>query len=271
MPELPEVETVRSGLQRHLRGMKLDRTTLRRQDLRWPIPGQAVAALGGQPLDSVHRRGKYLLLAFGDRTALVHLGMSGRLFLGRPDAAWQKHEHWRMYFGDRVLRYVDARRFGVLDVVATAGLATHRLLRSLGPEPLGSAFDGAYLWRVTRRKSCPIQALLMDSRRVVGIGNIYANEALFHAGIAPRRRAGRLTRRECAQLAAAVREVLHAAIDCGGTTLRDYIGADAQEGWFQQELRVYGRAGAPCRVCATPVREVQLGGRSTCWCPTCQD
>ncbi len=275
VPELPEVETVRRGLARALLGQRVQSVELHRGDLRWPIPLARVRALEGHRLVDVERRSKYLLLHFagsGSPCALVHLGMSGRLFVSRTDddLALQAHEHWRLGFGKRVLRYVDPRRFGVLDVLHGDEQKTHRLLARLGPEPLAPAFDGAYLHAATRRRRTPIKSFLMDSKNVVGIGNIYAVEALFRAGVRPTRSAHRLQRRECDALAIAVQATLAAALDAGGTTIRDYIGADQDTGSFQRELAVYGRAGQPCPQCAAPIACVVLSGRSTYYCRRCQ-
>jgi formamidopyrimidine-DNA glycosylase len=275
MPELPEVETVRRGLARALVGARVRGTELHRGDLRWPIPRARVAALAGRRLLEVARRSKYLLLRFSGRDApcvLVHLGMSGRLFVSRrsDDLALQPHEHWRLHFGPRVLRYVDPRRFGVLDVLHGEEAATHKLLAALGPEPLTKSFDGAYLHAATRGRRTAIKSFLMDSKNVVGVGNIYASEALFAAGVRPTRRAHTLRRNECAALAAAVRATLRAAVAAGGTTIRDYIGVDQDTGSFQRELKVYGRAGAPCRRCGAPITSIVQQGRSTYFCWRCQ-
>ncbi len=278
MPELPEVQTVCHGIARHLPGRRLRRVRLRRADLRWPIPVEAFHDLQGRQCKTVQRRSKYLQLRFsgpGSPVALLHLGMSGRLWIDlmEPDARrprWKPHEHWRMDFGDRLLRFSDPRRFGMLDIVSGAEMAGHRLLRHLGPEPLQSAFNGASLHRTSRRRRVSVKNFLMDARNVVGIGNVYASEACFRAGVRPGRAAGRLTRGECDHLARAVKQVLRAAIRAGGTTLRDYVGVDEKTGFFQRQLRVYGRTGEPCQACGTKVKRTMGGGRSTFYCPTCQ-
>ena len=275
MPELPEVETVRRGLARTIVGLRLEAVELRRQDLRWPIPVAAVRRLRKRTCTTAARRAKYLLLTFDGShapTALVHLGMSGRLFVDDAIAApaWRKHEHWRMRFGDRLLRYVDPRRFGVLDVAAWSTLGSHPLLAALGPEPLGPDFTAGYLYDKTRGRQLATKPLLMDARTVVGVGNIYASEACFRAGVRPGRAAGRLTRPDCARLVTAVREVLEDAIEAGGTTLRDYVGVDEEHGWFQRALAVYDRAGEPCPRCGGTVRRAVLGQRSTYYCSGCQ-
>lgn len=275
MPELPEVETVRRGLEPQLIGSVLRRVTLRRHDLRWPMPVSAIRRLTKRRVEKVTRRSKYLQLFFsgpGAPVALIHLGMSGRLFLDPPPAKpeWRTHEHWRMQFDSGLLRYVDARRFGMLDVVPAADLQTHPLIASLGPEPLGAEFDGEWLFRKTRRRRVAIKIFLMNAKEVVGIGNIYASEALFRAGVRPGRGAWRTTRAECHELAAAAQSVLREAIDLGGTTLRDYVGVDESSGYFQQKLAVYGRVDEPCLKCQTPIKRMVQGGRATYYCPLCQ-
>ncbi len=276
MPELPEVETVRGGVARALVSARLREVVLTRPDLRWPIPAARVHALAGHSLRAVERRAKYLLLRFSGPhapTALVHLGMSGRLFVTRRTRTalpFLPHEHWRMTFGRHHLRYVDPRRFGTLDVLHGDEAATHKLLRALGPEPLDAAFDGAWLHARTRGRTVSTKAFLMDAHNVVGVGNIYAVEALFRAGVRPTRPAGTLSKTACDALAAAVQHTLRAAIDAGGTTIRDYVGADEGEGWFQRELLVYGRGGEACRRCGATVRRSVASGRATYACLRCQ-
>jgi formamidopyrimidine-DNA glycosylase len=273
MPELPEVETVRRGLQRCLPGRTLRTVELRRPDLRWPMPAARLRALCGMVCDRIERRSKYLLLHFRKAsTVLVHLGMSGRLSVEAAGAepTWERHEHWRMAFDGQLARFVDPRRFGVLDVIDAEDLEHHKLLVQLGPEPLGKGFTPEFLFARTRGRTASLKAFLMDARNVVGVGNIYASEACFGAGLRPTRAAGRLTRAQCGELVAAVRKTLEHAIRKGGTTLRDYIGVDGDAGFFQRELMVYGRDGEPCRVCGTIVRRVVEGARSTFYCPKCQ-
>lgn len=278
MPELPEVETVRAGLARRLPGRTLRAIHFARADLRWPMPTGPLRRLAGRRCASIERRSKYLLLHFsgpGRPVALVHLGMSGRVFVEaaapRRDAPpWRRHEHWRMDFGGCLVRFVDPRRFGVLDLVPEARLEQHRLLRALGPEPLDPAFDAGRLHARTRGRRVALKSFLMDARNVVGIGNIYASETCFRAGVRPRRRVARLTREECQRIVDAARSVLREAIAKGGTSLRDYVSVDESPGWFQLALRVYGRGGEPCTVCATPIRRVVDGARATFYCPRCQ-
>ncbi|MCB9876400.1 MAG: bifunctional DNA-formamidopyrimidine glycosylase/DNA-(apurinic or apyrimidinic site) lyase [Planctomycetes bacterium] len=278
MPELPEVETVRTGAEPHLVGRRLHAVELMREDLRWPMPRAALEDLKGRRCVAVDRRSKYLLLRFdgpGQPVALVHLGMTGRMLVevtsrtaARPEL--RKHEHWRMDFGDRLVRFVDPRRFGALDVATTDELPTHPLLGRLGPEPLGPEFDDAFLHRATRGRKVAIKQLLMDAKVLVGVGNIYASEACWRAGVRPRRAARSLTRAECAALATAVRKVLREAIAAGGTSFRDYVGVAEDAGYFARELRVYEREGAPCRRCGAIVRRTTDAGRSTYWCAGCQ-
>ncbi len=278
MPELPEVETVCRGLRAHVVGRRVRAVELRRSDLRWPIPVAAVEALAGHTCREVTRRSKYLLLHFDGATApvlLVHLGMTGRLFVDvrKPRAAapeFRRHEHWRLDFGDRLLRFVDPRRFGALDVGAQATLAQHALLHRLGVEPLQAGFDGALLFAATRHRKVAIKVLLMNAAVVVGIGNIYASEACWRAGVRPRRAAGSLTRRECDALVEAVKAVLLAAIAAGGTSFRDYVGVAEDAGFFARELAVYERGGEACRRCGATIRRTTDGGRSTYWCAVCQ-
>jgi formamidopyrimidine-DNA glycosylase len=278
MPELPEVETVRRGAEPHLRGRRLLGVELARPDLRWPMPAAALQDLVGRRCTGVDRRSKYLLVGFdGTDTprALLHLGMTGRLLIDvadrrQPPPEWRRHEHWRMDFGDRLVRFVDPRRFGALDVVAGHQLGSHKLLARLGVEPLEPGFDGAFLHRVSRGRRSAIKTLLMDGHVLVGVGNIYASEACWHAGVRPRRAAGSLRRVECDRLAAAVRQVLQAAIDAGGTSFRDYVGVHEDQGFFARELAVYERQGQPCRRCGQTVRRTTDSARSTYWCSGCQ-
>ena len=274
MPELPEVETTRRGIEPHLVGRRVTAVTLRRSDLRWPIPAEISALLPGQRIDSVERRAKYLLLHTQAGSALLHLGMSGMLRVLPPDALVGKHDHVDLVLEDvdgqrgRVLRFTDPRRFGSL-LWQPLG-EVHPLLAALGPEPLTDAFDGDTLWRRARGRSAAVKLFLMDNSNVVGVGNIYASEALFAAGIDPRRAAGRVVRPRYARLAGEVKRILAWAIERGGTTLRDFLNPDGAPGYFFRELNVYGRAGEACKVCSTPIRQAVLGQRSTFWCPVCQ-
>lgn len=280
MPELPEVETVRRGAERCLVGRRLLGAEFKREDLRWPIPIDAVHGMAGKRCIGLRRRAKYLLFEMGEQpsapVALVHLGMSGRLFVDTlaPRAKapeWRLHEHWRMRFeGGRLLRFVDPRRFGALDVAVRAAIPTHPLLAKLGPEPLDAGFDAEYLFAATRGRKTAVKTLIMDAQRVVGVGNIYASEACFRAAVRPRRRAASLKRVECERLVESIRTVLSEAIEAGGTTLRDYVGVTEDTGYFQRALQVYGRGGEPCHTCQTTIKHVVSGQRSTYYCPTCQ-
>lgn len=270
MPELPEVETTVRALRARLRGLRLERVEVRRPDLRGPLPVDLAARLAGRRWLGFARRAKYILveLEHGD-TLLLHLGMSGRLLLdGSPRGP---HEHLTFRFtGGPVLRFVDPRRFGMVDLWPTPDLAAHPRLAGLGPEPLEPAFDAKTLAdRLAGRRS-PVKAALLDQRTVVGIGNIYACEALFEARIDPRRESGTLGPRRVARLVRAVRHVLLRAIDEGGSSLRDYVAADGRLGNFQNRFAVYDREGRPCPRCARPVRRIVQSGRSTFFCAACQ-
>jgi formamidopyrimidine-DNA glycosylase len=274
VPELPEVETTRRGIAPYLIGRRVLGVTLRRPDLRWPIPAAISELLPGQRIDAVERRAKYLLLHTEAGSALLHLGMSGVLRALPPDAPIGKHDHVDIALertatqADRILRFTDPRRFGCL--LWQAPGEVHPLLANLGPEPLTDAFDGDLLWHLSRSRTAAVKLFLMDNAVVVGVGNIYASEALFAAGIDPRRAAGNVSRARYARLAAEVKRILAWAIERGGTTLRDFINPDGAPGYFFRELNVYGRAGEPCHVCGTAIRQVLLGQRSTFWCPHCQ-
>jgi formamidopyrimidine-DNA glycosylase len=243
---------------------------VRERRLRWPIAVHFEAALRGQTVRAVERRAKYILIRFDAGTVILHLGMSGSLRLVTQDTAPKTHDHWDIHVDSGwLLRFHDPRRFGSLHWT-DADPALHPLLAKLAPEPLSSEFDGEYLYRATRKRSVAIKQFIMNSQVVVGVGNIYASEALFRARIAPRRAARRLTRQEAFALAKAIKAVLGEAIKIGGTTLRDYVNADGAPGYFRQKLFVYERKGAACRVCKSPVKQFAQGQRSTYWCSTCQ-
>ncbi|WP_448096057.1 bifunctional DNA-formamidopyrimidine glycosylase/DNA-(apurinic or apyrimidinic site) lyase [Luteibacter yeojuensis] len=269
MPELPEVETTRRGIAPHVEGRRVTGVVLRRPDLRWPIPPEVSILLPGQTVDSVDRRAKYLLLRTQAGTALLHLGMSGMLRVLPASTPIGKHDHVDIAFDSgQVLRFTDPRRFGAL-LWQMPG-ETHELLEGIGPEPLTEEFDGDLLWRVSRGRSAAVKTFLMDNAVVVGVGNIYASEALFAAGIDPRRAAGKVSRERYRKLAAEVKRILAHAIERGGTTLRDFLAPDGAPGYFFQELFAYGRAGEPCKVCGTAIRVVTLGQRASFYCPACQ-
>jgi formamidopyrimidine-DNA glycosylase len=269
MPELPEVETTRRGLAPHVEGRRVVHVTLRRPDLRWPIPPDVSNLLPGQRVDAVRRRAKYLLVDTAAGSALLHLGMSGSLRVLPADTPLRAHDHVDLALDSgRVLRFNDPRRFGCL-LWQPVG-ETHELLAGLGPEPLSDTFDGDYLHRLSRGRRAPIKTFLMDQAVVVGVGNIYAAEALFMAGISPLREAGKVSRERYRRLADAVKAILDHAITRGGTTLRDFISPDGAPGYFEQELLVYGRDGEPCRSCGRALRRSTIGQRASVWCPACQ-
>lgn len=270
MPELPEVETTGRGLRPVLAGRTITAVRIRERRLRWPLPQDFARRLTGRHIKSVDRRAKYLLISTDAGTLIAHLGMSGSLTVTARGSRARRHDHVDIELDSgRCVRFNDPRRFGSL-TFTRGDPAAHPLLARLGPEPLGAAFDANSLHARTRRRRVTIKQLLMNQAIVVGVGNIYASEALFRAGIDPRRAAGRLTRAEAARLVAAVKRVLQAAIRAGGTTLRDYVAADGAPGYFRQKLYVYERHGRPCRRCRTPIRQRVLGQRSTYWCPKCQ-
>ena len=270
MPELPEVETTRRGLEPYLAGTRIDALEVREPRLRWPVAPDMAERVAGRRVVAVGRRGKYLVLELDGGALLVHLGMSGSLRLVESGEAPGPHAHWDLRLASgRWLRYTDPRRFGSLHWWSGEP-AEHPLLRGLGPEPLGEGFHGEYLYRAARGRRAPVKSLLMDARVVAGIGNIYANEALFLAGIAPGRPAGRISLVRYRRLAGAVRQVLAEAVAAGGTTLRDFTSGDGRPGYFRQRLRVYGRRGAACPACGELVRERRQGQRSTFYCARCQ-
>jgi len=270
MPELPEVETTRRGVEPHVVGRRVVRLAVHEPRLRWRIPGSLPAKVAGQKIRLAGRRAKYLLIELENGTLLLHLGMSGSLRVLPVETPRLTHDHFDLVLDSgNTLRFNDPRRFGSLHFTAEAA-EKHPLLKRLAPEPLEGAFDTDYLWRVTRRRSVAIKQLIMNSSLVVGVGNIYASEALFRARIRPRRAARSLSREEVARLVKSIRTVLALAIRTGGTTLRDYVGADGNPGYFRQKLYVYERAGKPCRRCRTPIKQFTQGQRSTYYCPVCQ-
>ena len=276
MPELPEVEVTRRGVAPHLEGRVVDSVLLRRDGLRWPFPPDLPTLLAGRRILSTGRRGKYLLLHFEHGTLIIHLGMSGHLRVLPPGAALKKHDHFDLVVdgpdGKRVLRLHDPRRFGAVlwHPHDDGELDQHLLLRGLGVEPLEPGFDGATLFRASRGRSAPVKQFLLAGDVVVGVGNIYACESLFRAGINPKTSAGRISRGRYDKLALAIREILAEAIVQGGSTLRDFIAVNGQSGYFQQTYFVYDRAGVPCRNCGAPIRQIKQGQRSTFYCVNCQ-
>ena len=286
MPELPEVETVRRGLDPVMTGRTILRAAVNRPDLRWPLPDRMAERLAGRRVLALRRRSKYILadLSSGE-TLIIHLGMSGRILVaqgagpaepGRFHHALptpEKHDHvvLEMEGGARIT-FNDARRFGAMDLWPTADLDHHRLLAGIGPEPLGNAFDETYLVARLAGRNTPIKAALLDQRVVAGLGNIYVCEVLHRTGISPLRKAGRLSAARAARLVPAIRAVLTEAIAAGGSTLRDYVQADGELGYFQHAFRVYGREGGPCLTpgCGGTIRRVVQSGRSSFYCPDCQ-
>ena len=269
MPELPEVETTRRGIEPHCVGRAVIRVLVREPRLRWPVPDQLTVLLAGQVIETVERRAKYLLFRTQVGSLLVHLGMSGSLRLVDADAPPSRHDHIDVLLdGGVCLRYHDPRRFGCFLWLAAGEI--HPLLAYLGPEPLSSDFDGRVLYRRSRGRKSPIKNFIMDGKVVVGVGNIYASEALFIAGIRPDRAAGRVSIVRYQRLAENIKQVLTSAINQGGTTLRDFVGGDGRPGYFAQQLLVYGRGGQPCKRCNTTLREVRLGQRSSVYCVSCQ-
>ncbi len=272
MPELPEVEVVRRGLQAGLSRRVVSRVEVREPRLRWPVPEGLSRELAGRRLESVGRRGKYLLMDFGGATLIAHLGMSGNFRILEAPQAPARHDHVDIDFGERLLRYHDPRRFGAMlwHTPADGPVSAHPLLAGLGVEPFSDEFDGEMLYRATRGRAAAIKQLLLSGTVVVGVGNIYASESLFRAGIRPSTPARRIGRERCERLAGAIRETLADAIARGGSSLRDFVGSDGQGGYFQLDCFVYGRAGQPCRVCGTPVAMRRDQQRATYWCPACQ-
>ncbi len=270
MPELPEVETTLRGLERPLAGRHVSRVVVRHHGLRWPVPRDLDALLAGAAIRGITRRAKYLLFAFDHGTLILHLGMSGRLCHLPEDQPFGPHDHVDLVLDNgAVVRLRDPRRFGAV-LWATGDPLQHPLLSKLGPEPLERLFDGAYLYHEVRRRSAPIKSALMDAHLVVGVGNIYASESLFRARINPKTSANKLSQMRCERLVAEIQATLRDAINAGGSSLRDFFGADGNPGYFQQQYFVYGRTGEPCRVCATPIKTIRQGQRSTFYCSKCQ-
>ena len=289
MPELPEVEITRRGLAAHLAGLTIKDAIIRNGSLRWPIPKNLPRLLRGQTIRSLRRRGKYLLMDCGSGTLILHLGMSGSLRilpdvmspapargtpvgtpLRRSDPSAGKHDHFDLVLSNGTLmRLRDPRRFGAV-LWHIGDVHNHPLLADLGPEPLDKGFDARYLFQATRNRIASIKQCIMDSRIVVGVGNIYANEALFRAGIKPQLAAGKVSMARCKQLVEAIRATLNEAIKLGGSSLRDFVDTSGTPGYFQQNYLVYGRGGEPCRRCGSPIRQIRQGQRSSFYCRNCQ-
>jgi formamidopyrimidine-DNA glycosylase len=270
MPELPEVETTCRGIAPHIEGQTIKQVIIRQPKLRWPVPETLEQTLSGLSIQSVSRRAKYLLLSTASGTMLLHLGMSGSLRLMPPGQTAGKHDHIDFIFNNEtVLRFNDPRRFGAVLWTAEP-IEDHQLLKNLGPEPLLSDFSGELLCSLSKKRKIAVKSFIMDSRIVVGVGNIYANEALFMAGIQPTRQAGKVSLARYQKLAECIRVVLQQAIQQGGTTLKDFVNEAGKPGYFQQQLKVYGRAGLPCVDCNQPLTETRIANRSTVFCANCQ-
>ena len=269
MPELPEVETVCRGLAPHLKNQILRGALVREPRLRWPVPANLDALTHNQRIHSLTRRGKYLLARLDNGALIMHLGMSGSLRMTPTEVTPEKHDHIDLLLDDnRVLRYRDPRRFGAL--LWSADPEQHPLIALLGIEPLTEAFNSDSLYALCQGRKTAIKLLLMDAHLIVGVGNIYANESLFHAGIDPRLSAGKLSRSRCARLVAAVQETLAKAIAAGGSTLRDFVDGHGNPGYFQQDYFVYGRTNLPCHICGSLIRQIRQSARSSFFCPRCQ-
>lgn len=269
MPELPEVETTRRGIAPACENRIVSELVVREPRLRWPVPPELPALLAGKRLIAVDRRAKYLLMRFEHGTVIVHLGMSGSLRVITDNSPLLKHDHIELRLASGVrLRFNDPRRFGCWLWSETPD--SHALLSALGPEPLDPSFNGRYLHQQARGRKTPVKNFVMDNHVVVGVGNIYANEALHQAGIHPRRAAGRISPDRFNYLAETIRETLSAAILLGGTTLRDFVNSDGKPGYFAQSLQVYGRGSQPCRLCQTSLKEIRMNNRTTVYCPRCQ-
>ncbi|MDD5266791.1 MAG: bifunctional DNA-formamidopyrimidine glycosylase/DNA-(apurinic or apyrimidinic site) lyase [Methylococcales bacterium] len=270
MPELPEVETTCRGIAPHIEGQTIKQVIIRQFQLRWPVPESLNQILTGLSIRSVSRRAKYLLFTTSAGTMLVHLGMSGNLRIMTTGQGPGKHDHIDFIFNDgTVLRFNDPRRFGAV-LWTSAPIAEHQLLKDLGPEPLLADFNGELLYSLSRNRKVRVKSFIMDSHIVVGVGNIYANEALFMAGILPSRQAGKISLARYQKLAETIQVVLQNSIQQGGTTLRDFVNEAGNPGYFKQQLRVYGRKGLPCVYCQQPLKEIRLANRSTVFCSDCQ-
>ena len=272
MPELPEVETTLRGISNGILHKKIKSFDCRDRSLRWPIPKDMGSFLKNENFESAYRRGKYIILNLANKkgSVLIHLGMSGKLRISPNLKQPVKHEHWDINFADGwTLRYTDIRKFGAL-LKTRQDPANHVLLKNLGPEPLGNGFSGEYLFKKSRKRTLPIKNFIMDSKIVVGVGNIYANEALFMAGIRPTRKSGSISRAKYDLLSRSIVMTLKEAIEAGGTTLKDYTNAEEAPGYFKKELKVYDRAGEPCLTCGKALKEIRQSNRQTVYCTNCQ-
>lgn len=275
MPELPEVETTRSGIAPHIQGQTIHALVVRQPQLRWPIPSELAQLVKGQSVLAVRRRAKYLLVDIGKSkvkgTIIIHLGMSGslRVVKGVPPEPL-KHEHFDLVFSkDLLLRFTDPRRFGAC-LWQDVDSEDNKWLDHLGPEPLSDDFDGEYLFNKSRKRTGAVKTFIMDQKIVVGVGNIYASESLFLSGINPKKAAGKISRAKYDLFAEQIKQVLAKAIAQGGTTLKDFVGSDGKPGYFAQQLNVYGRKDEPCTQCDSPIKQITQGQRSTFYCSQCQ-
>jgi len=273
MPELPEVETVRKGLEPVMTGKRIVHADIRREGLRWPFPENMAARLTGQRVDRLRRRAKYILADLdGGETLIIHLGMSGRMLISDGDELI-KHDHVVLDMeGGKRIAFNDPRRFGAMDLCATDAIDDHRMFKGMGPEPLGNAFDAEYLKARLKGRKMPIKSALLDQKIVAGLGNIYVCEALWRSGISPIREAGKVSAKKINLLVSTIRDVLTEAIESGGSSLKDYRQADGELGYFQHSFAVYGREGEPCRTegCNENIARIVQSGRSTFYCPRCQ-
>ena len=270
MPELPEVETTKRGIQPHLEGQMISKLVVRQYQLRWPIPTELESKLPGTRIESVSRRGKYLLIGTERGSLILHLGMSGSLRIVPSDMPPRKHDHVDIVLEkDICLRFHDPRRFGAV-LWTEQDPFTHSLLKNLGPEPFDASFNGNALYDQSRGRKLPVKSFIMDSRIVVGVGNIYANEALFDSGILPQRATGRISKNRYQLLTESIRGILSDAIAQGGTTLKDFVNETGNPGYFQQTLKVYGRKGETCALCDASIRQFRIAQRATYYCPGCQ-
>lgn len=272
MPELPEIETITRKLRDRLDLRSVENITLRRKDLRYPMPVKLIQNLVGKKILHVRRRSKYVVIDLSENFSLiVHLGMSGRLFFTDKIAPLNKHDHVLFDFDSGLhLRLRDPRRFGMLDVCTTSELNQHKLFKDLGPEPLEKDFNAEAFFKITKKSLSPIKSVIMNAKHVVGVGNIYASEALFMAGIRPTRRSSTLSKNQVMALCASIKQVLTQSISDGGTTFRDYVDANGSPGLHQLSLKVYGQEGKNCSVCTSRIKSMVLGQRSTYYCPLCQ-
>lgn len=270
MPELPEVETTRSGIEPHIKHQRISSIKIYNHSMRWPIPDDLPQLACRRKIQSVERRGKYLLLKLSNGAIIIHLGMSGSLRISSAEQPLRKHDHFVLSVASGMqLRLYDPRRFGAV-LWWDADLTEHPLLSSLGPEPLEKLFTAQYLHNTCQSRKTSIKQHIMNSKVVVGVGNIYASEALFRAGINPKRKAGNISLKRCEKLVLAIKSVLTESIRQGGTTLKDFLRENGEPGYFKQQLKVYDRAAEPCQICQTPIRQIVLGQRSTFYCTQCQ-